>query len=129
MSYKTELNRVRGLGSARHGASHWIAQRATAVANILLLGWFFISLIFLPDLSYDVVAAWMAQPLVAVLLIALFANTLWHARLGLQVFLEDYVHEPGMKLGSLMALNFYVFGIAALGIFSIAKHAFTGVAG
>lgn len=129
MSYKTDLNRVRGLGSAKHGAAHWIQQRATAVANILLIGWLFLSLVMIPDFSYDVVAAWLASPLVAILLIAILVNTLWHARLGLQVFIEDYVHDAGSKLAALLALNFYIFGIAALGIFAVAKHAFAGVAG
>ncbi len=128
MGYKTELNRVRGLGSAKHGAHHWIVQRATALGNVLLIGWLFLSLLFMPNFSYEVVSAWMAQPVVSTLLILLLLNVCWHARLGLQVFLEDYVHEAGMKVASLMALNFYIFGIAAFGVFAIAKHAFAGVA-
>ena len=129
MAYKTELNRVRGLGPAGHGGGHWIVHRATAVANILLIGWLFLSILMLPDYSFEVVSAWMARPLVAFLLIAILANTMWHAKMGLQVMFEDYVHDAGMKLITLMLLNLYIFGIAGFGIFAVAKHAFTGVAG
>ncbi len=129
MSYKTELGKVRGLGSAKHGAHHWVVQRATAIANVLLTVWLVASLVLMPNFSYEAVAEWLVNPFVAVPLILLLINVFWHIRLGWQVLIEDYVHDAGYKFAAIMALNFYVFGAAALAIFAVAKHAFTGVAG
>jgi len=125
MGTGTGIGRVRGLGSAKHGAHHWINQRVTAAGNVLLLVWFLISLFKLPGLQYAEVVAWLAQPLVAVPMILMVANLFWHLRMGLQVVIEDYVHEEGTKFGTLLLLNFYAIGGAALGIFAIAKIAFT----
>jgi succinate dehydrogenase / fumarate reductase membrane anchor subunit len=125
MGTGTGIGRVRGLGSAKHGAHHWINQRISAAANVLLLVWFLISLFKLPGFAYAEVVAWLAQPLVAVPMMLMVANLFWHLRMGLQVVIEDYVHEEGTKFGTLLLLNFYAIGGAALGIFAIAKIAFT----
>ncbi len=127
MGNGTELGRVRGLGSARHGSKHWIDQRLTAVGNLLLAGWLVLSLLLLPNFEYETVANWLAQPLVAVPMILMLVSIFWHVRLGLQVFIEDYIHDEGNKFAVLTLLNFYVIGAAAFGIFMVAKHAFTGV--
>lgn len=125
----TRVGRVRGLGSAKHGTSHWISQRVTAFGNLTLVVWLIVSLLYLPGLDYGSVTGWLAQPLVAVPMILLVASIFYHLRLGLQVVIEDYVHEEGSKLLVLLLLNFYAVAGAALGIFSIAKIAFTGAAG
>ena len=125
----TRIGRVRGLGSARTGTHHWISQRITAVGNIVLLLWLLTSLLFLPALDYGAVTGWLAQPLVAVPMILMVANLFYHLRLGLQVLIEDYLHGDAGKLFALVLLNFYAVAGAALGIFSIAKIAFTGAAG
>lgn len=127
MGNGTNLGRVRGLGSAKHGAKHWIDQRLTAVGNLLLTSWLVLSLLWLPNFAYETVAAWLAQPLVAVPMILMLINIFWHVRLGLQVFIEDYFHDDANKFAALTLLNFYVIGAAAFGIFMVAKHAFTGV--
>lgn len=126
MGTGTGIGRVRGLGSAKHGAMHWWHQRLTAVGNLLLVLWFVISLIRLPVHDYAAVAQWLSNPLVAVALILMTVSVFWHLRLGLQVFIEDYVHDDAWKVGALIALNFYAAGGAALAIFSIAKIAFAG---
>lgn len=128
-SYKTELGRVRGLGSARSGGHHWLTHRATAVSNLFLVVWLFISILMLPNFSFAAVSAWMAAPFVAVPLILLLISVFAHIRMGWQVLIEDYAHEAGGKLTAMMALNFYVYGAGALAIFAVAKHAFVGVAG
>ncbi|HTH26971.1 MAG TPA: succinate dehydrogenase, hydrophobic membrane anchor protein [Sphingobium sp.] len=125
----TRIGRVRGLGSARTGTHHWISQRITAVGNIILVLWLLASLLFLPALDYGAVTGWLAQPLVAVPMILMVANLFYHLRLGLQVLIEDYLHGDAGKLFALLLLNFYAVAGAALGIFSIAKIAFTGAAG
>jgi succinate dehydrogenase / fumarate reductase, membrane anchor subunit len=126
MSSATDIGKVRGLGSSKHGGKHWIDQRITAAGNILLTIWFVISLILLPNFNYETLVAWIAQISVAVPLMLMLICIFSHVRLGLQVLIEDYVHDEGLKFGALLLLNFYVIAAAAVGIFSIAKIAFTG---
>jgi succinate dehydrogenase / fumarate reductase, membrane anchor subunit len=122
----TQLGRVRGLGASGHGADHWLKQRTTAIANFALMIWFVASMLLLPDYSYQSFRGWLASPLAAVPLMLLVISVVWHFRLGLQVVIEDYVHDDGLKFGSLIALNFYSVGTAAVALFAIAKIAFTG---
>jgi succinate dehydrogenase / fumarate reductase membrane anchor subunit len=128
MGTGTGIGRVRGLGSAKSGAHHWWLQRVTAAGNLLLVTWFVISLFRLPNYDYETVALWLKSPLVAVPLILMAANLFWHLRIGLQVVIEDYVHDEALRVASIIALNFYAVGGAALAIFSILKIAFGGVA-
>jgi succinate dehydrogenase / fumarate reductase, membrane anchor subunit len=126
MGSGSEIGRVRGLGSAKHGSKHWIDQRVTAVGNLLLTSWLVVSLLRLPNMEYAALAAWLAQPIVAVPMILMLVSIFSHVRLGLQVLIEDYVHDDGNKFAALTILNFYVIGAAAFGIFMVAKLAFTG---
>lgn len=127
MGNGTGIGRVRGLGSAKHGAHHWLAQRYTAVGNLLLVLWLLFSLLSLPGLDYESVVNWIANPLVAVPLMLMLVSVFYHLRLGMQVMLEDYVHDKGLSFLSVLLLNFYAIGGAAAGIFAIAKIAFTGI--
>lgn len=126
MGTGTGIGRVRGLGSARHGAHHWLAQRYTAVGNLALVLWLLFSLISLPGLDYESVVGWISSPFVAVPLMLMIVSIFWHLRLGMQVMLEDYVHDKGLSFLSMLLLNFYTFAGAAAGVFAIAKIAFTG---
>lgn len=126
MGNGTGLGRVRGLGSARHGGNHWVMHRVTAVSNLLLMLWLAFSLVRLPGYDYETVRAWLEQPLVAVPMMLLVISVFWHFRMGLQVLIEDYVHEDGLKFASIVALTFYTFGMGALALFAIAKIALTG---
>lgn len=128
MGSGTGIGRVRGLGSAKHGSLHWWRSRVTAAGNLLLLPWFIVSLFRLPSLDHAGVVAWMGSPLVAVPMVLLTISVFYHLRLGLQVVMEDYVHEEGSKVFCLLLLNLYAIGGAALAIFSILKIAFGGVA-
>jgi succinate dehydrogenase / fumarate reductase, membrane anchor subunit len=123
----TELGRVRGLGSARHGAHHWWTQRMTAAANLILLPWFVASLVMLPAYDYATMAAWMSSAWVAIPLVLLIANLFYHIRLGLQVVIEDYQHGE-TRIVLMLLLNAFVFIAAATGIFSVLRIAFTGAA-
>lgn len=124
----TPLGRVRGSGSAKHGPHHWWMQRVTAAANLLLVLWFMLSLARLPIVDHQAVVLWLKSPLVAVPLVLLVVSVCWHFRLGLQVFIEDYVHDEGSKVAALLLLNAYTVAVAALSLFSILKIAFGGVA-
>jgi succinate dehydrogenase / fumarate reductase membrane anchor subunit len=121
MGNGTSIGRVRGLGSARHGTHHWLVQRFTAIANLVLGLWLIFSLLTLGDLTYATVAAWAARPVPALALALLVVTTFWHARLGLQVMIEDYVHEHANKFAAIALLNLAAFGGAAAGLFFIAR--------
>ena len=123
----TELGRVRGLGSAKHGAHHWWTQRMTAAANLILLPWFVASLVMLPAYDHATMAAWMGSAWVAIPLALLIANLFYHIRLGLQVVIEDYQHGE-TRIMLMLLLNAFVFIAAATGIFSVLRIAFTGAA-
>lgn len=128
MGSGTNIGRVRGLGSAQEGAHHWIVQRVTAIANMLLVLWLIFSLLRLPNYEHELMVEWLSSPLVAVPMILMLVSIFWHLRLGLQVLIEDYIPDHGMKFAMITLLNFFAVGGAALGIFSVAKIAFTGVA-
>jgi succinate dehydrogenase / fumarate reductase membrane anchor subunit len=123
---ETPLSRVRGLGSAKSGAHHWWLERLTSVSTLILFIWFIVSLLRLPSLDYDMVTSWLAAPLVAVPMLLLIVSTFWHLKLGLQVVVEDYVHEDGLRLFSITLLNFFAIALGALAFFSVLKIAFGG---
>ncbi len=123
MAMRSELGKVRGLGAAKSGTHHWWMQRVTAV-GMLLLGLFVVaSLIQGVARDYLTFRAWIAQPWVAVLMALTVANLFYHVRLGLQVLVEDYVHDHGNKYAALIALSFFCILGAALGVFSILRMA------
>lgn len=113
---RSPLNRARGLGSAKDGLHHWWAQRLTALALIPLVIWFAISLVMLSGADYGMVRAWIASPVAMVLLILTIVIGLHHGQLGMQVVIEDYVHNDGVKLALIVAVRFIavLFGLAAV---------------
>ncbi|MCT2400697.1 succinate dehydrogenase, hydrophobic membrane anchor protein [Novosphingobium mangrovi (ex Huang et al. 2023)] len=123
MGNGTSIGRVRGLGSAKSGTHHWLLQRFTAIGNLLLLLWLAASIVLLPDLSYASVADWLATPVPAVAMILLVVSSFWHARLGMQVMVEDYVHEHANKFACIAALNLVAFAGAAFGVFCVVRLA------
>jgi succinate dehydrogenase / fumarate reductase membrane anchor subunit len=125
---ETPIARVRGLGSARSGAGHWWIERLTSVATLLLFIWLGVSLLQMRSIDQPSIVAWLSDPLAAVPMLLLIVSTFWHLKLGLQVVIEDYVHEEGWKLFSFVLLNFFTFLLAALGIFAVLKMAFGGAA-
>ncbi len=119
MSLRSPLARVRGLGAAKEGVSHWWAQRLTALALVPLSLWFVASLATLAGADHAVVRAWVSSPLVASLLILLVVATLYHAYLGLQVVIEDYVHHEGAKLVWMLAVRVTCLVLATVGVLSV----------
>ena len=128
MGNGTSIGRVRGLGAAHHGAHHWLVQRTTAIGNVVLMAWLLASLVMLRDFSHAGVTQWLAQPISAVSMMLLVVCLFWHARMGVQVMIEDYVHDTGSRFAALSALNLAVFGGGAFALFSIAALAFGGQA-
>ena len=120
MGEGTALGRVRGLGSAHHGSHHWLLQRFTAAGNLLTVLFLAVSLVALPDLSYATVRAWLAQPLPALAIGLMLVSVFWHARLGLQVLVEDYVHGAN-RFAAILLLNLAAFAGAAFGLLSLVR--------
>jgi succinate dehydrogenase / fumarate reductase membrane anchor subunit len=115
MSFESPLGRVLGLGSAREGAGHWYAQRVTAIAQAILGLWFLFALATLDGLDLAHVRAWVASPIAASLLLLYIATLAWHAILGLQVVIEDYVGAKSLRLAALISIKFALVlaGVAA----------------
>lgn len=113
MNLQHPVARARGLGSAKDGYGHWAVQRLTAIALALLTPWFLWLLLGLVGAGHAQALARIGTPLNASLLLAWVVALLWHAQLGLQMVIEDYVHAPALALGSQILVRL-VFAFAAL---------------
>ena len=123
MGNGTSIGRVRALGSAHSGTHHWLVARFTAISNLFLGLWLVFSLVTLPGYSYADVMKWATTPLSATLLALFVVSTFWHARLGLQVVVEDYLHEEANKVGAMIALNLVTVAGAVFGLLSVVRIA------
>ncbi len=122
-SIRTPLGQVRGLGSAKHGAGHFITQRVSAIALLFLVPWFMIMLIGAVRGGHDGALAYIADPVNAVLIILAVGAALYHMRLGMQVVVEDYIARNSTK-AVLLILNTFIcvtlFAAAAYAVLKIA---------
>ena len=124
--YRTPLSRARGLGSAKHGAGHWISERVSSIALVPLTVWATYGVIRLAAGDYGFAVHWVSDPLNATLLVLTLAVGFFHMQSGLRVVIEDYIHKTLTK-SALLILNLFVCGLcAALAIFSILKVACAG---
>lgn len=119
MSLRSPLGRVLGLGSAKSGYHHWWGQRLSAAALAPLGLWFTFSLLGLSSTDYWAVAAWVGDPLHAILLILLLATLLYHSSLGITVVVEDYVHHGAAKVITLVLVKFAHVALAVAGIYAV----------
>jgi succinate dehydrogenase / fumarate reductase membrane anchor subunit len=122
---RSPLGRVRGLGSAKDGTGHWWAQRLTALALVPLTIWFVGAVVSLIGADHAAVAAWIASPVVAGLLILLIVATFYHAALGLQVVIEDYVHGEGAKIALLLFVKALTIVLSLSAVLSVLTLLFT----
>jgi succinate dehydrogenase / fumarate reductase membrane anchor subunit len=118
---RTPLSRVRGLGASGHGVEHWWLQRVTAIANIPLIVSFVIIVAALAGSSYAEAIDLISHPLIAIILALAVISVCLHMRLGMQVIIEDYVHDAGLRLVALIANNFYAAIVAVACLFAILK--------
>lgn len=123
---RSELGRVRGLGTARSGAGHWLAQRLTAAALVPLAVWFVLSALAHLGADWAVMARWAGRPWNGVLLLALLIALFRHLALGLQVVIEDYVHGEGAKLVSVALMKGVLALLWLAAVVAVLKLAFAG---
>jgi succinate dehydrogenase / fumarate reductase membrane anchor subunit len=116
----TALKRVRGLGSARGGTETFWRQRVTAIANIPLVIFLILSIVTHIGADYVEVGAYLAQPLVAILLLALVINAAIHMRIGLKEIIEDYVHG-GAKVVAILLATFFAAGVGLASAVALIK--------
>lgn len=113
MSLRDPLAVARGLGSAKNGTGHWWIQRVTSVALLLLTPWFIWLMISLIGADQFGVRATIGEPLNATLMLSFVLSMFWHAQLGMQVVIEDYVHG-GLEIALQVLVKFaYAFGALA----------------
>ena len=120
----TPLGRVRGLGSAHHGGEHWIRERLTSAALLLLTIWLVASLLLLPSLDQRTIVEWLRPASGAVPMALLIIVAFIHAIDGLKVVIDDYVHDAGNNLVLNGLVFFAGYGGMALALFSLARIAF-----
>ena len=121
---RTALGKVRGLGSAKKGTGEFIVSRVTAVALAFLLTAFLIVIVALVGRPHAEVVGVLASPLVAVLLIASILLTVVHMRIGMQVIIEDYVHDDVPKFLLLIGNSLFSWGVGLVALFAVLKIAF-----
>jgi succinate dehydrogenase / fumarate reductase membrane anchor subunit len=116
----TPLKRVRGLGAAHGGTETFWRQRVTAIANIPLVLFLILSIVSHVGSGYDEVRAYLAQPIVALLLLALVISAAIHMRIGLKEIIEDYVHG-GCKVVAILLATFFAAGAGLACVVAILK--------
>jgi succinate dehydrogenase / fumarate reductase, membrane anchor subunit len=118
---RSPLGRARGLGSARAGSGHWWSQRLTALALVPLTLWFIFSVVHLAGAPHQAVIDWLSAPLTMGLMLALIVATFHHLQLGVQVVIEDYVHDERVKIGAVLAVKALCVLLALVCIVSVLK--------
>ena len=121
---RSQLGQVRGLGSAKSGVEHWWVERLTAIALIPLTVWFVVSVLTLLGAPQIGVVHWAGRPVNTVLLLALVLLTFHHMQLGLQVVIDDYVHDTRGHLAISLVNKGAALLLALFAIVAILKMAF-----
>ena len=119
MDYRSPLAKVRGLGSAKTGTSHWWMQRVSAVALIPLSYWLMTFLTLSFHAPYQAMVAWLIAPVNTVCIIAWILAAFYHAALGLQVVIEDYVAAEGIKIIAVWTVNISFFMLVLTALVSV----------
>jgi succinate dehydrogenase / fumarate reductase membrane anchor subunit len=124
MTMRTPLGQVRGLGSARSGTGHFWHQRLTALANVPLTIAFVVIVTSLLGRNHAFAVQTIGSPFVAIVMLLFILSVCWHMRLGMQVIIEDYVHQDGPRILLLIANTFFTIAIGLASAFAILKLPF-----
>ncbi len=125
-SIQSDLGKAKGLGSAHTGTHHWLMQRVTAVASVPLVFWVVYSIFKLQGADYAAFTTWLASPVNAVLSILFVLNSFYHAMLGNQVIIEDYISCRWFRMTKLIGMKLFFIALGVACIFSILKISFAG---
>lgn len=120
-NFRSPAGRVRGLGSAKEGTMHFIRQRVSALALLVLVPWFLISGVIAVQDGHASVVDWVASPLNAALLILTLGAAFYHMRLGMQVVIEDYIAKSGTKHFLLILNTFIAVALFVVTVMSVMK--------
>ena len=123
MSLRHPLARVKGLGSSGEGSHHWRVQRVSAIALVPLTLWFLFAALGQVGASHAEVTAWLSSPGVALLMVLFLGFMFYHASLGVQVVIEDYVHNESTKTVSLLLVKGILLLAGAAAIFAVLRVA------
>lgn len=124
MEMRSALARARGLGSAKDGVAHWWAQRVTGVALVPLSVWFVFALVSLAGAGLDDFHLWISEHGNAILMILFTIALFHHAQLGVQVVIEDYVHDERWKVASVVAVKLLAVVLATSCIVTVLRASF-----
>ena len=120
-SIRTSYARAKGLGPAHHGTGEWWLHRVTAVSNVPLILSFVVIVALMAGRPYPEAVALMGHPAAALILILAVISVTLHMRLGMQVIIEDYVHDKGLRIAALFANNFYAVVVAVACLYAILR--------
>jgi succinate dehydrogenase / fumarate reductase membrane anchor subunit len=121
---QTPLKRARGLGAAKTGTEHFLQQRLTAILNIPFILFLLCFILRHLGATRAEVVASLSNPFVAVLLLLTLASVFWHMRIGMQVIIEDYVHQPGPKIAALVLYVVFAALMFIIAVTSVLKMSF-----
>lgn len=125
MDSRTPLGRARGLGSAKTGTGHWWHQTLTSIALVPLVIWFVTSIAGIASADYATTVAWLSTPHVAIIMLLFLFAGFYHLKIGLEVVIEDYVHDEVLKVTTQIAVLFAIIATGLACAFSVLKLAFT----
>jgi succinate dehydrogenase / fumarate reductase membrane anchor subunit len=119
--FRSSLGRARGLGAAHAGVGTWLAHTLTSIALVPLTLWFIWGMVRMVGATRQDVADWLGSPLTLSLMLALLLMTFHHMRIGLSAVVEDYVHEPALRLATLLGIRAITFFLALACIVSVLR--------
>ena len=122
-SLQTPLHKVQGMGASHSGTGHFWRERVTAVALVPLSLWFLYAMLGLAGTSEVTALQFLAHPWNALLMAGFIVFSLYHAALGLQVVVDDYIHTAGTKIFLLLVIRFSVIAIGSTCLFAIVRIA------